>query len=115
VGQAMNYAVNKEAIIRDILKGTAVVAVSPLSPVYGLYAEPGVQRYPYDPEKAKALLKEAGQASGFDVTFFVPESGSGMQSPVEMPPVIQANLAAVRGRAKIQTMEWGPYLNQDFD
>jgi len=115
VRQAMNYAVNKEAIIRDILKGTAIVAVSPLSPVYGPYAEPGVQRYPYDPEKAKGLLKEAGQASGFDVTFFVPESGSGMQSPVEMATVIQANLAAVGVRAKIQTMEWGAYLKKYVD
>jgi peptide/nickel transport system substrate-binding protein len=115
VRQAMNYAVNKEAIIRDILKGTAVVAVSPLSPVYGPYAESGVQRYPYDPEKAKALLKEAGQANGFDVTFFVPESGSGMQSPVEMATVIQANLAAVGVRAKIQTMEWGAYLKKYVD
>ena len=115
VRQALNYAVNKDAIIRDILKGTAIVAVSPLSPVYGPYAEPGVQRYPYDPEKAKSLLKEAGYANGFDVTFFVPESGSGMQSPVEMGTVIQANLAAVGVRAKIQTMEWGAYLKKYLD
>jgi peptide/nickel transport system substrate-binding protein len=115
VRQALNYAVNKEAIIRDILKGTAIVAVSPLSPVYGPYAEPGVPRYPYDPEKAKALLKEAGHPNGFDVTFVVPESGSGMQSPVEMGTVIQANLAAVGVRAKIQTMEWGAYLKKYLD
>ena len=115
VRQALNYAVNKEAIIRDILKGTAIVAASPLSPVYGSFAEPGVQRYPYDPEKAKALLKEAGQSNGFDVTFIVPESGSGMQSPVEMGTVIQANLAAVGVRAKIQTMEWGAYLKKYLD
>jgi peptide/nickel transport system substrate-binding protein len=115
VRQALNYAVNKEAIIRDILKGTAIVAVSPLSPVYGPYAEPGVQRYPYDPEKAKALLKEAGHPNGFDLTFFVPESGSGMQSPVEMGTVIQANLAAVGVRAKIQSMEWGAYLKKYLD
>jgi peptide/nickel transport system substrate-binding protein len=115
VRQALNYAVNKEAIIRDILKGTAIVAASPLSPVYGAYAEPGVQRYPYDPDKAKALLKEAGHPNGFDLTFFVPESGSGMQSPVEMGTVIQANLAAVGVRAKIQTMEWGAYLKKYLD
>src|SRR5262245_39160603 len=115
VRQALNYAVNKEAIIRDILKGTAIVAASPLSPVYGAYAEPGVQRYPYDPEKAKALLKEAGHAGGFELTFLVPESGSGMQSPVEMATVIQANLAAVGVKAKIQTMEWGAYLKKYLD
>ena len=115
VRQALNYAVQKEAIIRDILKGTAIVATTPLSPVYGPYHEDKTVRYPYDPEKAKALLKEAGYANGFDVTFFVPESGSGMQSPVEMGTVIQANLAAVGVRAKIQTMEWGAYLKKYLD
>ncbi len=115
VRQALNYAVQKDAIIRDILKGTAIVATTPLSPVYGPYHEDKTVRYPYDPEKAKALLKEAGYASGFDVTFFVPESGSGMQSPVEMGTVIQANLAAVGVRAKIQTMEWGAYLKKYVD
>ena len=115
VRQALNYAVQKDAIIRDILKGTAIVATTPLSPVYGPYHEDKTQRYPYDPEKAKALLKEAGFANGFDVTFFVPESGSGMQSPVEMGTVIQANLAAVGVRAKIQTMEWGAYLKKYLD
>lgn len=115
VRQALNYAVQKEAIIRDILKGTAIVATTPLSPVYGPYHEDKTIRYPYDPEKARALLKEAGFAGGFDVTFFVPESGSGMQSPVEMGTVIQANLAAVGVRAKIQTMEWGAYLKKYLD
>jgi peptide/nickel transport system substrate-binding protein len=115
VRQALNYAVQKEAIIRDILKGTAIVATTPLSPVYGPYHEDKTVRYPYDPEKAKALLKEAGFAGGFDVTFYVPESGSGMQSPVEMGTVIQANLAAVGVRAKIQTMEWGAYLKKYLD
>ena len=115
VRQALNYAVQKDAITRDILKGTAIVATTPLSPVYGPYHEDKTQRYPYDPEKAKALLKEAGFANGFDVTFFVPESGSGMQSPVEMGTVIQANLAAVGVRAKIQTMEWGAYLKKYLD
>ena len=115
VRQALNHAVNKEAIIRDILKGTAIVANSPLSPAYGPYAEPGVTRYPYDLSKAKALLKDAGHPNGFELTFLVPESGSGMQSPVEMATVIQANLAQVGVRAKIQTMEWGAYLKKYLD
>ncbi len=112
VRQALNYAVNKDAIIRDILKGTAIVSRGPLSPVYGPYHEESVQKYPYDLEKAKALLKEAGHAGGFELTFLVPESGSGMQSPVEMATVIQANLAAVGVKAKIQTLEWGAYLKK---
>lgn len=115
VRQALNYAVNKEAIIRDILRGTAIVAHSPMSPAYGPYYESNTARYPHDPEKARALLREAGHPNGFDVTFHVPESGSGMQSPVEMGTVIQANLAAVGVRARIQTMEWGAYLKKYLD
>ena len=112
VRQALNHAVNKDAIIRDILRGTAIVSRGPMSPVYGAYYEENTARYPHDLEKARALLKEAGYASGFDITFLVPESGSGMQSPVEMATVIQANLAQVGVRAKIQTMEWGAYLRK---
>jgi peptide/nickel transport system substrate-binding protein len=115
VRQALNYAVNKDAIIRDILRGTAIVARSPMSPVYGPYYEEAVARYPYDLEKARALLKDAGYANGFELTFLVPESGSGMQSPVEMATVIQANLTQIGVRAKIQTMEWGAYLKKYLD
>lgn len=112
VRQALNYAVNKEAIIRDILRDTAIVSAGPLSPVYGPYYEPGTRKYPYDPEKARALLREAGYPNGFELTFLVPESGSGMQSPVDMATVIQANLGAVGVRARIQTLEWGAYLKK---
>src|SRR6267378_3290737 len=112
VRQALNHAVNKEAIIRDILRDTAIVSRGPISPVYGPYYEENTARYPHDLEKARALLKDAGYAGGFELGFLVPESGSGMQSPVEMATVIQANLAQIGVRAKIQTMEWGAYLRK---
>src|SRR5881394_789934 len=89
VRQALNHAVNKEAIIRDILRGTAIVSRGPMSPVYGTFYEDNTARYPHDLEKARALLKDAGYAGGFELGFLVPESGSGMQSPVEMATVIQ--------------------------
>ena len=115
VRQAMNLAINKDAIVRDILKGTAITSSGPMSPVYGPFHEDKTTRYPYDPDKAKALLKEAGHPNGFEVTFLVPESGSGMQQPVEMGTVIQAQLLAVGIKAKIQTMEWGAYLKKYLD
>jgi peptide/nickel transport system substrate-binding protein len=61
---------------------------------------------------AKRLLAEAGYPNGFEVEFWVPESGSGMQAPVEMSTVIQANLAAVGVKASLKTMEWGSYLGK---
>jgi len=109
VRQALNYAVNKDAIVRDVLKGTGSLSVGPVLPkTWG--ADGGLKPYPYDPERAKKLLAEAGYPGGFTTTLWVPESGSGMQSPVAMSTVIQSNLKAVGVNVSLQTMEWGAYL-----
>ena len=109
VRQALNYAVNKDAIVRDVLKGTGAVSAGPVLPkTWG--AEPGLKPFPYDPDRAKKLLAEAGYPNGFSTTLWAPESGSGMQSPVAMSTVIQSNLKAVGVSATIQTMEWGAFL-----
>ena len=111
VRQAFNHAVNKDAIVRDILKGTGVPAVGPLLP--GTWAaDPALRKYAYDPAAAKRLLAEAGYPNGLEVDFWVPESGSGMQSPVEMSTVIQSNLAAIGVKAPLKTFEWGSYLGK---
>ena len=109
VRQALNYAVNKEAIVRDVLKGTGSLSRGPVLPgTWG--AETGLKPYPYDPERARQLLAEAGYPNGFATTMWVPESGSGMQSPVAMATVIQSNLKAVGVNVALQTFEWGAYL-----
>ncbi|HID66687.1 MAG TPA: ABC transporter substrate-binding protein, partial [Roseibacterium sp.] len=111
VRQAMNHAVNKKGIVDDILQGTALVSTGPLSPGYGDMQNPNVRLYPYDPDKARELLAQAGYPDGFgNCEFMVPESGSGMQAPVEMGTFIQANLAAVGIDCSIKTLEWGAYL-----
>lgn len=106
---ALNYAVNKDAIVRDVLKGTGAVSKGPVLP--GTWGdEAALKPFPYDPERAKKLLAEAGLASGFSTTLWVPESGSGMQSPVAMSTIIQSNLKAVGVNVTLQTMEWGTFL-----
>ena len=105
VRQALNYAVNKEAIVRDVLKGTGAVSKGPVLP--GTWGdEARLKPFPYDPERARKLLAEAGLAAGFSTTLWVPESGSGMQSPVAMSTIIQSNLKAVGVNVTLQTMEW---------
>ena len=59
VRQAIAYAIDRQAIIDHLLKGQASLATGLLSPSNWAY-EPDVQTYPYDPEKAQALLDEAG-------------------------------------------------------
>ena len=107
----MNYAINKQAIVDNILKGTGQLAVSPLPPVVWSYTD-DIQTYEYNPEKAKELLAEAGYPDGFTCDFWLPESGSGMQQPVVMGTAMQADLKAVGIDCTIQTFEWGSYLEK---
>lgn len=94
VRQALNYAINKETIVHDILRDTVDLAQGPIAPTYRCYT-PDVTVYEYDPEKARELLAEAGYPDGFDVTMILPASGSGMLLPVEIATAVQADLAAV--------------------
>jgi peptide/nickel transport system substrate-binding protein len=112
VRQAVNYAVNKDALTQDILKGTGTPAVGPIPPAITWAYTDQVQQYPYNPDQARALLQQSGVLTPINLTFWVTESGSGMQSPKTMGTAIQADLAAVGVNAQIQTFEWGAYLNK---
>jgi len=112
VRRAVNYAVNRDAIAGDLLKKTATAAIGPVPPSITWAFTDQVTKYPYDPARAKKLLAEAGYPNGFPAVFWIPESGSGMQSPKTMAQAIQADLAAVGVQASIQTFEWGAYLNK---
>jgi peptide/nickel transport system substrate-binding protein len=69
VRQAMNYAVNVDLIVEKILGGRGVVLPGSLSP-YNNFADHTLQPYGYDPEKAKALLAEAGYKPE-DISFVI--------------------------------------------
>jgi peptide/nickel transport system substrate-binding protein len=111
VRQAMAHAIDRQAIVDAVLGGTGVLAQNFLPPVVWGYTE-DVPAYPYDPERARELLAEAGYPDGFAVEFWVPASGSGMQQPVAMGTVIQDYLSRVGVDATIQQFEWGTYLDR---
>ena len=112
VRQAANFAINKAAIVNDVLEGTADVAAGPTPPAFAWAYDDSLEPYPYDPEKAKALLAEAGLAEGTQLTFYVTEGGSGMLDPVPMGTAIQADLNAVGFDVKIETYEWNTFLGE---
>jgi peptide/nickel transport system substrate-binding protein len=120
VRHAVAYAINKAAIVKDILKGTATVAHSVIPEAFREWHNPHVPPYAYDPAKAKQLLDEAGlkdpDGDGpqprSSILFLVTESGSGMLSPKTMGQAIQADLAAVGIQANIEVLEWGAYLHR---
>ncbi|MEZ5930873.1 MAG: ABC transporter substrate-binding protein [Alphaproteobacteria bacterium] len=109
--QAINYAIDKTALVEQILQGTADVATGPTPPAFAWAYNDSLQPYPHDPEKAKALLEESGHA-GADLTFYVTEGGSGMLDPVAMGTAIQADLAEVGLNVSIETYEWNTFLGE---
>ena len=110
VRQAVNYAIDKKALTENVLQGTADIAAGPIPPAFAWANDGSVEPYPYDPDKARELIKEAG-AEGADLTFYVTEGGSGMLDPVAMATAIQADLAKVGLNAKIETYEWNTFLS----
>ena len=111
VRQAANFAVNKEALVNDVLEGTADVAAGPTPPAFAWAYNDALDPYPYDPEKAKELLAEAGVENP-SVTFYVTEGGSGMLDPIAMGSAIQADLQAVGFDVTIETYEWNTFLGE---
>ena len=66
VRQALSMAVNKDAIIEAVYQGAGQKAKNLIPPTMWGYNDDIVD-YEYNPEKAKALLKEAGLADGFTI------------------------------------------------
>jgi peptide/nickel transport system substrate-binding protein len=109
IRQAANYAIDKQAIVENILQGTAEVAAGPTPPAFSWAYNEDLAPYPHDPDKARALLEEAGY-DGEEITFYVTEGGSGMLDPIAMGTAIQADLQAVGMPVTIETYEWNTFL-----
>jgi len=111
VRQAANYAINKTALVEEVLEGTAEVAAGPTPPAFAWAYNEELEPYPYDPDRARDLLAEAGVDSPA-ITFYVTEGGSGMLDPVAMGTAIQADLEAVGFDVTIETYEWNTFLGR---
>ena len=77
VRQALNYAVDKEAIAKNIFRGEAVPAASSLPILEWMKMDP----FPYNPGKAKQLLVEAGYPKGFPITLKTFTTAPGAELP----------------------------------
>lgn len=111
VRQAANYAVNKVALARDILKGAAVPATQVLPPTHWA-SNKAVAGYPYNPHRARELLAAAGYPNGFRTKLIYPVSGSGMMVPGPMVEFIQANLRDVGINVSLESFEWVSYIGK---
>jgi ABC-type transport system substrate-binding protein len=110
VRQAANYAIDREGLCK-LLNGTAKPAMGLYPPENPVFGKP-LNRYGYDPEKAKALLKEAGYgpANPVKVKIMISTSGSGQMVPIPMNEFMQQNFAAVGMNVEFDVVDWGSML-----
>ncbi len=106
VRQALNYAVNKQAIVKHVLGGVGRVSDAPVSP--GIFGYASIQTYEHNVEKAKALLAEAGFPKGFETTLHPAVGRYYMDASVAT--AVAADLLKIGVKADIKMMEWGTYL-----
>lgn len=110
VRQAANYAIDKKGMSEKLLRGTTLPAISMISRTSAAFDSTWTDTYAYDPERAKALLAEAGYPNGFETTLQTSTAGSGQILPVQMAEWIQRDLAKVGIKAKLETFEWNTYV-----
>ncbi|MGV0240638.1 ABC transporter substrate-binding protein [Klebsiella aerogenes] len=107
VRQALNLATDKEALLKAVMFGFASAANSPLAPVNEGY-DKTLNDYPWDLDKAKALLKEAGYPQGFEMNIAV-------QGPdARTAQILQAMWGKVGVKLNIQQMESGVWSKAAF-
>ena len=97
----------------QLLQGTALSGESWLSRTSESFKADD-RWHAYDPDKARALLEEAG-AVGTKLVFATSTSGSGQMQPAKMAEWIQRNLNDAGFDAEIELMEWNAYLAKFFE
>jgi peptide/nickel transport system substrate-binding protein len=114
VRKALQMGIDKERMAKVLLKDTAKAAWSMLPPASSAY-NPEYKPYTSDPERAKALLAEAGYPQGFETVFWTSTSGSGQMIPVPMAEWIQRDLARIGIKVKLETFDWITYMAKMFE
>ncbi len=109
VRRALMHAIDRKAFIDGVLEGMGTPIGSHFAPTDAGYVDL-TKVYPYDPEKAKALLKEAGVSTPLNLTLTLPPPSYARKGG----EVIAAQLAKVGVIAKIENVEWAQWLSGPF-
>jgi oligopeptide transport system substrate-binding protein len=110
--QAFNYAIDKEAIAKHILKGEGTPAQGIIPPGFPTF-DPGLTGYPYDPAKARLKLAEAGfpDGKGLPEVELLIEPGTASEA---VGAAIQAQVRKVGIPVKLRTTPFSPLVNEVF-
>jgi peptide/nickel transport system substrate-binding protein len=122
VRQALAHAIDRETLVRGLLLGLGQPITGPF-PVTSWAYNPAVAQIPYDPARAKALLREAGWNPGSDGMLmkdgkpfrFTLMTNQGNKMRELAAQVIQSQLTAIGIDAKIRIIEWSSFIHQFVD
>jgi peptide/nickel transport system substrate-binding protein len=110
VRQAINYAVDVDAIIDGIFQGEATKMAGVLSEV-NANVNPDIEPYPYDPDRALELLEEAGiDPNELEITLDAPQGRYPMDA--DAAQAIAAELGRLGITVNVQYNEWGTHLDK---
>lgn len=119
VRQALTSAINKEEIIDGVLLGLGTPAIGPYKPGTWFF-NPDVPTFPFDPDKARALLAQAGwrpnaqgiqekEGQPFEFTIL---TNQGNEVRVRSAEIIQRRLREVGVLVHIRTVEWAAFIKE---
>jgi peptide/nickel transport system substrate-binding protein len=106
VRRAANHALNRAEFV-ELLNGMAIEGYTTMPPGSPTYGNP--RKYEYSPDKAKALLKEAG-CMPCKLTLAISTSGSGQMQPLPMNELFKAQLEAVGFQIEFKVMDWNSLI-----
>ncbi|MEA4962333.1 glutathione ABC transporter substrate-binding protein [Lutispora sp.] len=107
VRQAINMAINKEAIFNVVYQGVGSIASAPMSSVVWSFNDK-LAPHEYNIEKAKALLAEAGYPNGLEITISCDQN----QERLDTAEMAQAQLSEIGVKANIETLERGAFIDK---
>lgn len=111
VRQAFAHAIDREAIANDLLEGFGVQTTNQASYEGSRYFNADVTGYPYDPERAKELLAEAGYPDGFSTTISTRNTGNW---PI-VDEAAQAYLSSVGINVSIEFLEGAAFNEKMYE
>lgn len=121
VRQGLLHAIDRQAIIDSVLEGYGSVATGPIAPIQQEFYTDEVDQYPYDPERARELLAEAGWTPGSDgilqkdgerLTITIDQGEFGQLVPIAV--LVQQYWQDVGVEVNLNVMDWNSYLTKTY-
>jgi peptide/nickel transport system substrate-binding protein len=109
VRQALNYAIDRDSIVKYVMLGAGEPQAGFLTSAHTGY-DPSLRPYPYDPDKARKLIEQAGYPNGFKFTLSGPSDRYFKDR--EILEAVAAQMEAIGLSVQLNIMEWATYIGE---